>query len=151
MNLQLSAGALIVSPRRVYGIPKNPREECPHLLAMARDKPCLFRWARGCRGDDGSTTVACHENGLGANKGLGYKAHDWRSAWGCHCCHQAYDRPLGISGPSRSAREAAFDRAWTWQLREWRKIAASPLSSAADATAARWALERAVAFLSRSV
>lgn len=132
----------------VRAAPKNPSDENPRLLELARGQTCLLRWRRGCLGDDGTTTVACHENRIASgNKGLGYKAHDWRSAWGCFVCHSALDQPR--DGTPHDVLTAVFDAAWLRQLVEWQRIADNPQARPWKRAASAWALERARAFLQR--
>lgn len=113
------------------------------MLRLARWRPCLLRWRPGCRGDEGSTTVACHENRLTAAKGGGYKAHDWRSVWGCWVCHAAFDQPPASLGVTAAQLDAVFARAWPLQLAAWRSIAENPAERAWARAAAAWALEHA--------
>lgn len=126
----------------VRAIPKNPRQKNARLLDLARGRPCLLRWRPGCAGAEGSTTVACHANGHASGKGLGYKAHDWRSVWGCYVCHTEFDQ----GGHPAEVLQPVFDAAWLLQISEWEKIALAPATKPADAKAARWALERAATF-----
>lgn len=124
----------------VVAIPKQPREERPHLLEMARDKSCLFWFVAECRGSaDASSTVHAHDNRLSANKGRGYKAHDWRGLRACFECHFAYDQG---KKHSREEKNAAFDEAYERQLAVWREIAASRSADPRDCAAAQWALDR---------
>lgn len=137
-------GSLAVLGRvdgEVRSIPKEPRLENPHLLDMAKGGSCLFLWRPGCYGPDGSTTVQCHENSLDANKGLGYKAHDFRSARGCYVCHSAYDQPQSSSGIGYAERVAAFESAFRRQIAEWQAIASSPAAKPKDRNAAAWAID----------
>lgn len=121
-------------------IPKQPSEECPHLLEMARGAPCLFWFVPGCRGSDGSTTVKAHDNRLSANKGKGLKAHDWKTIDSCEPCHTAYDQG---NKHTRAQKNAAFDEAYELrQLPHWRVIAASMTAKPKDRAAAQWAVER---------
>lgn len=140
----LAAGARRGVPARitdtVVSIPKQPREERPHLLEMARDKSCLFWFVADCRGSlDTSSTVHAHDNRLSANKGRGYKAHDWRGLRACFECHFAYDQG---KKHSREEKNAAFDAAYERQLAVWREIAASRSVDPRDRAAAQWAIDR---------
>lgn len=133
----------------VRAAPKNPSDRNPRLLELAQGQPCLMRWRRGCRGEDGSTTVACHENRLGSgNKGGAYKAHDWRSVWGCYVCHSAFDQPQDTA---HDVLTAVFDAAWLRQLIEWQRITDNPQARPWRRAASAWALERARAFQQRSL
>lgn len=127
----------------VNAVPKQPREECPHLLAMAKGAPCLFWFVDGCRRDydtgEHCTTVKAHDNRLGANKGKGLKAHDWRSLDACEPCHTAYDQGRKHA---REQKNAAFDEAYQRQLAAWRRTASDPLAKPKDREACQWALAR---------
>lgn len=127
----------------VVARPKDPHQENPRLLELAHGRPCLLLWQPGCSGDYGATTVACHENRLSACKGAGYKAHDWRSVWGCAVCHAAFDQPPASLGVTYDQFDAVFDAAWQRQLAGWRGIADNPAERAWARAAAAWALERA--------
>ena len=108
----------------------------PHLLAMARGKPCLFRLAGICNFDP-ATTVACHSN-LGAHGKAGArKADDEYSAWGCFDCHRWLDQ----GGADSRRKEQAFMRAHLAQVCEWRVIAGSAATDPKDRAAAQWALD----------
>lgn len=124
-------------------VPKQPSEKCQHLLDMAKGAPCLFWFVPGCRRDfdpvESCTTVKAHDNRLTANKGKGYKAHDWRSLDACEPCHTAYDQG---KKHTREEKDAAFDEAYERQLAKWRRIAADPLSNPRDRAACAWAIER---------
>lgn len=127
----------------VVSIPKEPRDKCAHLLAMAKGAPCLFWFVAGCRRDydtgEHCTTVKAHDNRLGANKGKGLKAHDWRSLDACEPCHTAYDQGRKHT---REQKNAAYDEAYARQLAAWRVIAADPTAKPKDRAAAQWAVER---------
>lgn len=122
----------------VRAIPKEPRLENPHLLAMAKGKPCLFWWVPRCAGADTSTCVQAHENSLDAGKGTGYKAHDFRSARGCYWCHHEYDQGADYT---YEEKQAAFRDAFRRQLAEWQQIAADPKTKPKDRAAAAWAID----------
>lgn len=138
-------GVLTRVDGQVRAQPKDPREENPRLLELAHGRPCLFRWRKGCLLDDGSTTVACHENRLSAGKGAGYKAHDWRSAWGCYACHAAFDQPPSSLNLTHDDLDAVFAAAWKRQLHAWKVIAENPAEPAWARAAATWALDRVAA------
>jgi hypothetical protein len=124
----------------VRAVPKNPSVVIPALRDLAKDRECLFRWQRGCTGID---TVACHENRLSANKGSGYKAHDWRSAWGCPVCHREFDQ----GQYDHDVLDAVFDVAWRRQLIWWLKIAQNLAERARARAAASEALGHGIAWL----
>lgn len=132
--------------RKVRAVPKQPHDENAAVMDLARGKPCLLRWQRGCLGDDGTTTVVCHENRLGAAKGMGYKAHDWRSAWGCSVCHREFDQPSPANADAATL-DMVFAGAWERQLRAWRVIADNPAEKPRARAAASWALVHAAAWL----
>lgn len=119
-------------------VPKPQANRNPHLLAMARGRPCLFRWMSDCERSGGTTTVAAHENSHEAGKGGARKADDHRSAWACWSCHAAYDQ----GSADATEKEQAFARAMERQIRAWREIAADSSQKQADRRAARWALEK---------
>lgn len=127
----------------VTAVPKEPREENPHLLEMAKGAPCLFWFVPGCRRDfdtgENCTTVKAHDNRLSSNKGKGYKAHDWCTLDACRPCHDAYD--IGTAH-TREEKDAAFDAAMPRQLDLYRRIASDPLAKPKDRAAAQWALDR---------
>jgi hypothetical protein len=56
------------------------------LLEIVRRFPCQH-----CEIEDG-TVVAAHSNQLRDGKGRGLKAHDYRIAALCYCCHQELDQ-----------------------------------------------------------
>lgn len=109
----------------------------PHLLSMARGRPCLLR-AAVCN-FDASTTVAAHSNLLAHGKGRGRKADDCFSVWACARCHTWLDSSYDADF---SEKESAFMAALVAQVDEWKAIADSAGSSPKDRAAALWALER---------
>jgi len=122
-------------------IPKKPRMENPHLLRMARGKPCLLRCTDLCEGDKSQTAVACHSNFQEHGKGMGIKASDQWSCWGCSRCHAALDSSYRAS---YEERQQWFDAGHARQIVEWKKIAEDKGAPAKDIEAAKWAL-RAIA------
>ena len=113
------------APQPTAAIPKSPRREIPHLLAMARGRPCLFRIAGVCNRDP-ATTVAAHSNWSEHGKGMSRKADDCFSAWCCFACHLWLD-----SGPADGEiKKLAWLHAHLEQVGEWRAIA----SGLADGT-----------------
>lgn len=118
-------------------VAKPEPQRNPHLLAMARGRPCLLR-TRMCNYDT-STTVAAHSNLLVHGKGRGRKADDCYSVWACARCHNWLDSSYDASF---AEKEAAFKLALLAQVDEWRSIASSPTASPKDKAAATWALER---------
>jgi hypothetical protein len=122
-------------PAKLNAAPKPETPRNPALLDLARGQPCLLLAVEGCLGQDGSTTVACHEN---EGKGMGIKASDARSVWGCMFCHQWYD----TSGDPRSEKRSAFAAAYQRQIPEWQRIAADPSQPKRDREAAQWAISQ---------
>lgn len=116
--------------------PKTELHRNPHLLAMARGKPCLFRLPGICNFDP-ETTVACHSNSGAHGKGGARKADDQYSVWGCFACHSHIDQGKSDA----TAKEVAFMGAHLAQVCEWRAIAASAGADPKDIAAARWALD----------
>lgn len=92
------------------------------LLAMAQGQECLLMLTRRCMGDEGSTTVACHDNSLQSGKGMGLKADDSRSVWGCYFCHSFFDQ----GKMEYEEKQEAFEDAYRRQVEEWVKIATNP-------------------------
>lgn len=109
----------------------------PHLLSMARGRPCLLR-TRVCNFDN-STTVAAHSNLLAHGKGRGRKADDCYTVWACARCHTWLDSSYDAEF---AEKEEAFMRALVAHADEWKAIAGSAVSSPKDRTAALWALQR---------
>lgn len=109
----------------------------PHLLSMARGRPCLLL-SRLCNHDT-STTVAAHSNLLVHGKGRGRKADDCYSVWACSRCHTWLDSSYDADF---SEKEEAFMVALVAQVDEFKAIADSAGSSPKDRAAALWALER---------
>ena len=116
--------------------PKHPRAENPHLLRMARDKPCLIR-SPICNYDT-ETTVACHGGGVENGKGMAYKVSDALTCWGCSACNHYTD---AYAGATKAQKRAAFMLGHLAQVCEWRAIAGSATAPLADRRAAQWALD----------
>jgi len=108
----------------------------PHLLSMARGRPCLFRIPGVCNFDP-ETTVACHSNSNAHGKAGARKADDEYSAWGCFACHSHIDQGKGDA----TVKELAFMDAHLAQVSEWQAIADSAAAHPKDRAAARWALD----------
>lgn len=132
------AGVIVPIGDTVVAMPKQCREENPHLRSMARKHGCSFRWVLGCLGNDTSTTVLAHENSLAANKGMGYKAHDYRGAYACAVCHSALDQGRIPQFKKTAAMQCAMGR----QKELYREILSNPAASPKDRAAAQWALDR---------
>jgi len=109
----------------------------PHLLSMARGRPCLLR-TKACSFDN-SPTVAAHSNLLAHGKGRGRKADDCYSVWACARCHAWLDSSYEAEFEEK---EAAFMSALVAQADEWKAIAGSAAASPKDRAAAQWALQR---------
>jgi hypothetical protein len=90
------------------------------LLKLAQDQDCLLNIQNFCRGGS-SSTVACHHNSASSGKGMGIKASDAYTVWGCHICHHWLDQ-----GPaSKGEKEAAFQSSHLLQIAEWHKISSN--------------------------
>ena len=70
------------------------------LLKLAQDQLCLLKVQNFCRGGS-SSTVACHHKSARSGKGMGIKASDAYTVWGCF----------------------GFQAAHLLQVAEWHKIA----------------------------
>lgn len=116
-------------------VAKPETQRNPHLLSMARGRPCLLR-TRVCNFDT-STTVAAHSNLLAHGKGRGRKADDCFSVWACARCHAWLDSSYDADF---EAKESAFMSALVAQVDEWKAIAESAVASPKDRFAAAWAL-----------
>lgn len=115
--------------------PKDPHMENPHLLAMARGKPCLLL-SPICQGDT-DTTVACHGAGVANGKGMGYKVSDFLSCWGCHACNHYTD---AYGGATKEQKQAVFAAGHARQVIEWQRIVGDMSNTPKDRQAAHWAL-----------
>ena len=107
-----------MGPAHLRAIEKPKEWRNPHLLAMAKGKPCLFRLPGICNHNP-ETTVAAHSNLSIHGKGGARKANDQYSAWACSACHSWFD-----AGPSPAEHKAEwFKLAHADQVLEWRRIA----------------------------
>ena len=88
------------------------------LLKLAQDQFCLLQVQNFCRGGS-SSTVACHHNSAQSGKGMGIKASDAYTVWGCFSCHQWLDQ----GSATKEEKEEAFQAAHIRQIEEWHKIA----------------------------
>lgn len=70
------------------------------LLELVRLLPCAH-----CGAEDG-TIVGAHSNQLQDGKGRGLKAHDYRIASLCYCCHIELDQGKNLD---------KFDRVLMWE------------------------------------
>ncbi|WPB58621.1 hypothetical protein [Xylophilus sp. GOD-11R] len=119
-------------------IPKTEPKRNPHLLAMARGKPCLLCVAGGVARCTWDSTVAAHSNLSIHGKAGARKADDQYTVWLGDYHHRWLDQ-----GPATAAaKEAAFMRAHLLQVQEWRWIASSYSAVDADQKAAQWALNQ---------
>ena len=75
------------------------------IRAAAKDEACTV-----CERND-VTTVFCHLNESWAGKGMGQKADDIASFFGCHECHRKYD---SMGGTGISELRAMY--------RTWRRL-----------------------------
>lgn len=89
------------------------------LLELAEGQECLLMIHRKCLGDEGSTTVAAHDNSLQSGKGMALKADDSRTVWGCYWCHSMLDQ----GQMEYEEKQEAFEEAYIRQVQEWAKIA----------------------------
>jgi hypothetical protein len=92
------------------------------LLRLAEGQECLLMIHRRCLGDEGSTTVACHDNSLQSGKAMSLKAEDSRTVWGCYFCHSMLDQ----GQMEYEERQEAFEDAYVRQVQAWAKIASNP-------------------------
>ena len=92
------------------------------ILRLAEGQECLLQISKRCLCDEGSTTVACHDNSLQSGKAMALKAEDSRTVWGCYWCHSILDQ----GNMDYEERQEAFQDAYTRQIQEWIKIAQSP-------------------------
>lgn len=125
------------APPPAAPVPKHPRAENPHLLRMAKGKPCLIR-SPLCNFDP-ETTVACHGGGVANGKGMAYKVSDAMTCWGCSACNHFTD---AYSGATKAQKAAAFMLGHLAQVCEWRAIAGSTQADPKDRAAAQWALDQ---------
>ena len=107
------------------------------LLRLAQGQECLLMISRRCMGDEGSTTVACHDNSLESGKGVSLKAEDSRTVWGCYWCHSMLDQ----GQMEYEERQEAFEDAYSRQVQEWLKIASNPCLKPWKVDAARRVLD----------
>lgn len=108
-----------------------------NLLDLAQGQECLLNIAPRCRGSEGSTTVACHDNSLQSGKGMALKADDSRTVWGCYFCHSLLDQ----GNWHYDDRQDAFEQAYSRQVDEWLKIAQNPCLKPWRVEAARQVLD----------
>lgn len=65
------------------------------LLDTARGMPCTLQIPGVCLGAAGrATVVSCHSNRQADGKGMGFKASDAETVFGCAACHRALDQGL---------------------------------------------------------
>lgn len=124
------------APAAMVAVPKQPHAENPHLLRMAKGKPCLIR-SPICNFDP-ETTVACHGGGVANGKGMAYKVSDALTCWGCSACNHYTD---AYGGATKAQKAAAFMLGHLAQVCEWRAIASSTHADSKDRAAAQWALD----------
>lgn len=138
-------GSVAVSPGRRASMlpallvpkPKTVPWRNPHLLDMAKGKPCLFRLPGVCNHNP-ETTVAAHSNLSIHGKAGSRKADDCFTAAGCFNCHSWYDQ-----GPAPAEEKtAAFMLAHANQVLDWRKTAKDRTADRKDRASAIAALTR---------
>lgn len=125
--------------------PKNPRQENPHLLLMARNepRPCLIQAPGMCVSRGALVSCcACHGNSSLFNKAGAMKAHDFFTVWGCARCHNWLDSSYTASGYER---QQAFMAALVRQVREYASMIEFRTEGAKNLKAARWALDGLIA------
>ena len=108
-----------------------------NLLKLAQDAECMLQISRRCLGTEGSTIVACHDNSLESGKGMGLKADDSKSVWGCYWCHRLLDQGTMDYEDRQKAFKDAFER----QIQEWIKVAQTPTIKPWKVEAARKVLD----------
>lgn len=108
-----------------------------NLLDLAQGQECLLNISPRCLTTDGTTTVACHDNSLQHGKGMGLKADDSRTVWGCYHCHALLDQ----GHLDYQNRQDAFEDAYGRQVEEWVKIAQNPCLKPWRVEAARKVLD----------
>lgn len=115
--------------------PKTVEQRNPHLLSMARGKPCLLRVPGVCN-NDWRTTVAAHSNWTEHGKSGARKADDIFHVHSCSACHTWLDQ-----GPAPKAeKKTTFMRAHLDQVLAWRRIVGDMSYTPKDRAAAHWAL-----------
>ena len=92
------------------------------LLRLAQGQECLLNISPRCLCEEGSTTVACHDNSLQSGKGMSLKADDSRTVWGCYYCHSMLDQ----GKMEYEERQNAFHDAYIRQVHAWAEIAHNP-------------------------
>ena len=102
------------------------------LLKLAQGEECLLQVENFCMGGT-ETIVACHSNSGANGKGMGQKASDCQTVWGCAACHKWLDQ----GSASQDDRRKAFEDAHVRQIVEWIKIARTPTLRPWKVTAAR--------------
>lgn len=107
------------------------------LLKLAEGQECLLSIHKYCMGEEGSTTVAAHDNSLQSGKGMSLKADDSRTVWACYYCHALLDQ----GNMEYEERQEAFEEAYDRQVDEWLKIAQNPCLKPWRVNAARRVLE----------
>lgn len=124
-------------PALLKPAPKTVPWRNPHLLDMAKGKPCLFRLPGVCNHNP-ETTVAAHSNLSIHGKAGARKADDCYSVWACSACHAWLD-----PGPASAEEKAAvFMAAHASQVLEWRRIAMDRTADRKDRASAIAALTR---------
>lgn len=124
----------------MIGHPKSAAQRNPHLLAMAKGKPCLLMAVHNCETTRGDTTVAAHSNwsDLGG-KGAHRKADDSYTVWSCAPCHMWLDQSGAPKAEKRRAWLAGHER----QRQHWADIASGKEPGIEkDRKAAQWAMDR---------
>lgn len=126
----------VTGPVTLTAMPKTEAKRNPHLLAMAKGKPCLLRVPGVCNNNP-ETTVAAHSNSHEHGKAYTRKADDCFSVWACNACHDWLD--TGQGARNREVADSLFKAALYRQMVEWGRIIDS--GNAKDKAAAEWALQ----------
>ena len=127
----------VTGPATLTALPKTEAKRNPHLLAMAKGKPCLMQVPGVCNNNP-ETTVAAHSNSHEHGKAGARKADDCYSVWACYACHAWLDQGQGAQ--NRKVADELFKAAWARQRTEWDKLTDS--TNDKDKAAAQWALEQ---------
>lgn len=90
-------------------IPKNKPYNSKKWRSAARGEPCTMN-SQYCNYNN-ETVVMCHLNEQYAGKGIGQKADDIASFYGCSGCHTAYDGgKIGADDVLRAVIKTIFRR-----------------------------------------
>lgn len=96
-----------------HSLAKRPPIRIQKILDAARDEQCTM-YSPWCINDP-TTTVACHSNMQLHGKAMKRKADDIFVFFGCHGCHNWYDK----SDASHAEKDSYF---WPAMSRTWRRL-----------------------------